>query len=140
MVSRNQLHQADAKQPAPVIPSEMSDTRPWGRWTVIHEQAGIKIKLIEILPGHRLSLQYHMHRSEFWICIAGRVNAIVGQTVLELGLMQTAVVPARMVHRLGNPGSKPACILEIQQGSVLREDDIVRLEDDYDRVSESVSN
>jgi mannose-6-phosphate isomerase-like protein (cupin superfamily) len=133
MISRNKVVQVANEQMPPVIAEETFEDRPWGRWTLIHERPGIKIKLIEISPGHRLSLQYHMHRSEFWVCLAGRVNAIIGRTVLDLAPMQSAVISTQTVHRLGNPGNRPACVLEVQYGRVLREDDIVRLEDDYHR-------
>jgi mannose-6-phosphate isomerase len=110
-----------------------SDIRPWGRWAVLHERAGMKIKLIEVEPGHRLSLQYHHYRSEFWICIAGIASAVVGDRNLELSQFETASIPVGTVHRLGNSHEQPLLIVEIQNGDRLVEDDIVRLEDDYNR-------
>ena len=109
------------------------ETRPWGRWTVLREAPGMKVKLIEVLPGHRLSLQYHHHRSELWICVAGSATARVGDHELPLGLMDSVRIPVGTVHRLGNAGRVPACIVEIQEGDLLVEEDIVRLEDDYHR-------
>lgn len=111
------------------------DIRPWGSWAVLHERAGMKIKLIEVQPGHRLSLQYHHHRSEFWICISGTANAVVGDRSLELSKFETAAIPVGTVHRLGNNHEEPLLIVEIQSGDQLVEEDIVRLEDDYHRAS-----
>lgn len=116
-------------------PAPLSETRPWGRWTVLHESEGLKLKLIEVEPGHRLSLQYHHYRSEFWVCMAGRAVALIGDRMHELKPFDTAVIPAGMLHRLGNPGAEPLSILELQEGQVLSEEDIVRLEDDYHRVA-----
>lgn len=110
-----------------------TETRPWGRWTVLHTEPGMKAKLIEVAPGQRLSLQYHHHRSEFWICVAGRADALIGKHAMQLDMMQSLTIPLGMVHRLGNSGTETLLILEIQRGDELLEDDIVRLEDDYQR-------
>ena len=114
------------------LPAE-SDERPWGSWTLLYEAEGIKVKLIEVAPGHRLSLQYHHHRSEHWTCIAGRANAQVGDEVIEMEPRSSVEIPLGMLHRLGNLGIEPALIVEVQRGRILREDDIVRVEDDYQR-------
>ena len=116
------------------IAAVQSETRPWGTWTILHEGEGFKVKLIEVKPGHRLSLQYHHQRSEVWVAVAGCPRATVGGRTFDLAARQTAIIPVRTVHRLGNPGDEPALIVEIQQGGYLGEDDIVRLEDDYQRV------
>jgi mannose-6-phosphate isomerase len=118
------------------FPSE-SEERPWGSWTLLYEADGIKVKLIEVLPGHRLSLQYHHHRSEYWTCIAGRANAQVGDDVVEMEPRSSVEIPLGMLHRLCNPGSETVRIVEVQRGRILCEDDIVRVEDDYQRVSAS---
>lgn len=116
-------------------PTPLSETRPWGKWTVLHESEGLKLKLIEVDPGHRLSLQYHHYRSEFWVCMAGRAAVLIGDHMRELAPFDTAVIPAGIPHRLGNPGAEPLSILELQEGQLLSEEDIVRLEDDYHRVA-----
>lgn len=108
--------------------------RPWGTWTVLKEGKGYKVKLIEVRPGHRLSLQFHHHRSEHWVVITGEARVIVGDQVLELAPLESTVIPVGAVHRLENPRSKPLMILELQKGEILAEEDIVRLEDDYARV------
>ena len=110
-----------------------TEKRPWGRWTVLYEAPGFKVKLIEVRPGQRLSLQYHHHRSELWICVAGQATARVGDSTQNLELLGSARIPAGTVHRLGNAGNVPAFIVEIQEGTRLLEEDIVRLEDDYQR-------
>ena len=121
------------------LPSNYADTtlkserRPWGSWSVLYEGEGMKVKLIEVDPGHRLSLQYHRHRSELWICVSGRATAVVGESELTLAPRDTVTIPLGTVHRLGNQGDEPMSIVEVQQGDLLSEDDIVRLEDDYHR-------
>lgn len=126
-------------RPAAYMPRQQfwSERRPWGMWTVLHEGEGVKVKLIEIEPGHRLSLQYHRHRTEHWTCVGGLATAVIGEQTLELHVRQTALIPVRMTHRLGNKWRKPAFILEVQTGDILSEDDIVRLEDDYSRAGRS---
>jgi mannose-6-phosphate isomerase-like protein (cupin superfamily) len=114
------------------LPAE-SDERPWGSWTLLYEAEGIKVKLIEVQPGHRLSLQYHHYRSEHWTCIAGRATAQVGDDVFEVEPRGSVEIPLGMLHRLSNLGSEPVQIVEVQRGRILREDDIVRVEDDYHR-------
>ncbi len=108
-----------------------SEVRPWGGWSVLNEGPGYKVKLIAVSPGHRLSLQYHQHRSEHWIVVAGKARAIVGKQVLDLGILQSADIPAGTIHRIENPYSETLIVVEVQEGSTLLEDDIVRLEDDY---------
>lgn len=112
-----------------------SEMRPWGRWTVLHEGDGFKVKLIEVSPGQRLSLQYHHQRSEVWVGVAGCALATIDGETFDLVAQQTAIIPRRVVHRLGNPGKEMVLVVEIQQGEYLGEDDIVRLEDDYQRIA-----
>lgn len=134
---------ADFTQPSarllvafPASPAS-AEQRPWGSWTVLYEAEGVKVKLIEVLPGHRLSLQYHHYRSELWVCVGGRADAVIGERRLQLALHDTAVIPAGEIHRLGNSGCDPLFIVEVQQGETLDEEDIVRLEDDYHRAPTS---
>jgi mannose-6-phosphate isomerase-like protein (cupin superfamily) len=116
-------------------PQALVGVRPWGRWVILQRGAGFQVKLIEVLPGQRLSLQYHRHRSEVWVKVSGEAEAVVGGRRFAPGDLEPVVVPAGTVHRLGNPGQKLLRVIEVQQGDVISEDDIVRLEDDYDRVS-----
>ncbi len=116
------------------LPMESED-RPWGSWTLLYEAEGIKVKLIEVNPGHRLSLQYHHYRSEHWTCIAGRASAQIGDAVVEMDLRSSVQIPLGVLHRLANHGNTPVAIVEVQRGRILREDDIVRVADDYHRIS-----
>ncbi|MFQ5801443.1 MAG: phosphomannose isomerase type II C-terminal cupin domain [Candidatus Methylomirabilales bacterium] len=115
--------------------SDHTEQRPWGTWTVLKEGMSYKVKLIEVWPGHRLSLQFHHHRSEHWVVVSGRARVIIGGQVLELTPLQSAVIPVGTVHRLENPWSDPLTVVEVQKGELLSEEDIVRLEDDYQRAA-----
>lgn len=114
-------------------PSLESETRPWGRWTILNEGPSYKVKLIEVMPGQRLSLQYHNHRTEHWLVVEGSATVVVANRHYQLGVLQSTVIPQGTVHRIENPGSAELKIIEVQQGDDLSEEDIVRLEDDYDR-------
>ena len=114
-------------------PEMESEERPWGKWTVLNEGMGYKIKLLEVSPGHRLSLQFHQYRNEYWVVVSGMARVVIGDKISELGPMQSAIVPMRTIHRIENPYSQPVVILEVQQGYKLVEEDIVRLQDDYHR-------
>ncbi|MGH8321817.1 MAG: phosphomannose isomerase type II C-terminal cupin domain, partial [Gammaproteobacteria bacterium] len=107
--------------------------RPWGRWTVLHRGEGYQVKLLEVRPGQRLSLQFHRHRSEIWVKVAGTAQATVGDRSFDPAPLQPVVIPVGEMHRLGNPGKELLRIIEVQQGDWISEDDIVRLEDDYRR-------
>jgi mannose-1-phosphate guanylyltransferase/mannose-6-phosphate isomerase len=107
--------------------------RPWGSYTVLEEGPGYKIKRIEVLPGARLSLQMHHHRSEHWVAIAGTAEVQLGERTLLLTENQSVDIPKTTSHRLSNPGKVPVEIIEIQSGPYLEEDDIVRFDDVYGR-------
>ena len=109
--------------------------RPWGTWTVLREGGGYKVKLIEVRPGHRLSLQSHQHRSEHWVVVSGQARVQLNDQVFELSAFESTVISVGAVHRLENPGSHPLVIVEVQKGEVLSEEDIVRFEDDYQRAN-----
>jgi mannose-6-phosphate isomerase len=120
----------NAAQALQTAPTEM---RPWGRWTVLGEGNGYKVKRIEVKPGHRLSLQRHHHRSEHWIVVSGNAMVVIGDRVEHVRAQESTFVPAGTSHRIENPGPLPLIIIEIQSGTYLGEDDIVRLQDDYGR-------
>ena len=113
--------------------SPMSDTRPWGSFTVLEEGKGYKIKRIEVKPGHRLSLQMHHHRSEHWIVVSGTAKVVCGEKETLLCTNQSTYVPACTAHRLENSGVIPLVLIEVQNGEYLGEDDIIRYQDDYAR-------
>lgn len=108
--------------------------RPWGSWTVLAEGPGFKVKQVKVLPGHRLSLQYHYARSEHWVVVAGKARVVIGQQRYDMHLMQSVLIPARTIHRIENPYEDTLQIIEVQRGDRLDEDDVVRLEDDYQRL------
>lgn len=109
--------------------------RPWGWYDSIDESGRFKVKRIQVKPGASLSLQKHHHRAEHWIVVKGTAEITNGEKVLLLTENQSTYIPLGEVHRLANPGSIPLEIIEVQSGSYLGEDDIVRFEDHYGRTN-----
>ncbi len=109
--------------------------RPWGTYTVLEEGPKFKIKRIAVKPGASLSLQMHHHRSEHWIVVSGMARVVNGQQELFVNTNESTYIPAGHKHRLENPGMLPLVMIEVQSGEYLGEDDIVRFEDVYGRVS-----
>jgi len=109
--------------------------RPWGWYDSIDEGGRFKVKRIQVKVGASLSLQKHHHRAEHWIVVTGTAEITNGDKVLTLTENQSTYIPLGEVHRLANPGSIPLEIIEVQSGSYLGEDDIVRFEDTYGRAS-----
>ncbi len=109
--------------------------RPWGWYDSIDEGGRFKVKRIQVKPKASLSLQKHHHRAEHWIVVTGTAEITNGDQVLTLTENQSTYIPLGVVHRLANPGSIPLEIIEVQSGSYLGEDDIVRFEDTYGRAS-----
>jgi mannose-1-phosphate guanylyltransferase/mannose-6-phosphate isomerase len=107
--------------------------RPWGWYDSIDEAERFKVKRIMVKPGASLSLQKHHHRAEHWIVVKGTAEITNGDKVLLLTENQSTYIPLGEVHRLANPGTMPLEIIEVQSGSYLGEDDIVRFEDTYGR-------
>lgn len=108
--------------------------RPWGWYDSIDQGDRFKVKRIQVNPGASLSLQKHHHRAEHWIVVKGTAEVTVGERVLLLSENQSTYIPLGEVHRLRNPGSIALEIIEVQSGSYLGEDDIVRYEDRYGRI------
>ena len=108
--------------------------RPWGWYDSIDSGARFQVKRIMVKPGATLSLQKHHHRAEHWIVVRGTAEVTNGDQVLLLTENQSTYIPLGQVHRLANPGKVPLEIIEVQSGSYLGEDDIVRFEDTYGRV------
>lgn len=121
----------EAKQPATV-------NRPWGTYTSIDQGMQHQVKHITVEPGGVLSKQYHHHRSEHWIVVHGVAEVEVGDEQLLLGANESVYIPKGEVHRLTNNGKETLNLIEVQCGNYLGEDDIVRLEDNYGRVDESI--
>lgn len=107
--------------------------RPWGWYDSIDEGDRFKVKRIQVAPGASLSLQKHYHRAEHWVVVKGTAEVTCGEKVLTLTENQSTYIPLGEVHRLANPGKTPLEIIEVQSGSYLGEDDIVRFEDKYGR-------
>ena len=107
--------------------------RPWGRWYVLDSGPGFTVKKIEVDPGHRLSKQYHHHRSEHLLVISGIGEVEIDGETTAIVERSHIHIPLKAVHRVRNSGTVPLVILELQQGDILDEADIVRLEDDYAR-------
>ena len=107
--------------------------RPWGWYDSIDECGRFKVKRIQGKPGASLSLQKHHHRAEHWVVVKGTAEITCGDKKLLLTENQSADIPLGEVHRLANPGTIPLEIIEVQSGSYMGEDDIVRFEDHYCR-------
>ena len=108
--------------------------RPWGWSDSIDSGERFQVKRIVVHPGASLSLQMHHHRAEHWIVVKGTAEVTNGERTFLLGENQSTYIPMGHVHRLHNPGKVPLEIIEVQSGSYLGEDDIVRFEDGYGRV------
>jgi mannose-1-phosphate guanylyltransferase/mannose-6-phosphate isomerase len=107
--------------------------RPWGWYDSVDEGERFKVKRIQVKPGASLSLQMHHHRAEHWIVVKGVAEITNGDKVITLTENQSTYIPQGQTHRLANPGKTPLEIIEVQSGSYLGEDDIVRFEDHYGR-------
>lgn len=107
--------------------------RPWGSYTVLEEQPRFQIKRITVTPGAKLSLQMHHHRHEHWVVVTGTARVTNGDQEILLHENQSTYIPAGTMHRLENPGVISLELIEVQNGSYLGEDDIVRFEDVYGR-------
>jgi mannose-1-phosphate guanylyltransferase/mannose-6-phosphate isomerase len=107
--------------------------RPWGWYDSIDSGPRFQVKRIMVKPGASLSLQKHHHRAEHWIVVSGTAEVTNGDQVILLTENQSTYIPLGQVHRLANPGKVPLEIIEVQSGSYLGEDDIVRFDDHYGR-------
>lgn len=123
-------HHATTHHPTTVV-------RPWGTYTTLKTEqgpnGGYKVKRITVRPGQRLSLQYHHHRTEHWVVVQGRGCVQIGDTEHESFPGQHYYIPLKEKHRLTNLGKEELVLVEVQCGSYLEEDDIVRLADNYGR-------
>jgi mannose-1-phosphate guanylyltransferase/mannose-6-phosphate isomerase len=107
--------------------------RPWGTFKALHNGERVQVKHIMVKPGGKLSLQMHHHRAEHWIVVQGTAKIVRGAEQMILTEDQSTYIPLGTPHRLENPGKIPLHLIEVQSGSYLGEDDIVRLEDSYGR-------
>ena len=111
-----------------------NEERPWGRFFVLHDEKTYKLKRIEVNPGERLSYQYHRKRSEAWTIVNGVGIITLDGIVKEYHKGQTVLIPKGVKHRIENKGEEKVVFIEVQTGTYFGEDDIVRIEDDYNRV------
>lgn len=107
--------------------------RPWGSYQTITRGDRFHVKTILVEPGAQLSLQRHHHRSEHWVVVSGTAQVTLEGKTFTIHENESTYIPIGSVHRLANPGRIPLQVIEVQTGSYLGEDDIVRLEDAYDR-------
>jgi len=107
--------------------------RPWGHYTILLKSERFQIKRITVNPHQRLSLQYHYHRSEHWVVVSGMAEVINDDKKYFVRTGESTFVPAGSKHRLSNPGMIPLEVIEVQIGELLTEEDIVRLDDDFNR-------
>ncbi len=109
--------------------------RPWGSYTSLIESENWLVKKIEVNPGAQLSLQMHNHRAEHWVIVSGKAAIQVNEKHLSLTDNQSTFIPLKAKHRLKNPSTKVLTLIEIQSGDLISEDDIIRFNDDYGRIS-----
>ena len=107
--------------------------RPWGWYDSIDAGPRFQVKRIMVKPGGKLSLQMHHHRAEHWVVVRGTARVTKGDEAFLLTENQSTYIPLGVTHRLENPGKTPLEMIEVQSGSYLGEDDIIRIKDQYGR-------
>ena len=107
--------------------------RPWGKYDSIDNGSRYQVKRITVKPGEKLSIQMHHHRAEHWIVVSGTAKVTNGDKTFLVTENESTYIPIGVVHALENPGQLPLEMIEVQSGSYLGEDDIVRFEDRYGR-------
>ena len=111
--------------------------RPWGQYTSVIEGSSWQVKRLEINPNASISLQKHKYRSEHWVVVSGTAKVEINGKISNLEKNESAYIPHGFKHRLTNPGEVPLIVIEVQSGSYLGEDDILRFEDNYGRTQNS---
>jgi len=136
----------DSVQDAKIIAQQLKDQkrtewklnrevyRPWGKYDSIDHDDGYQVKKLTVNPGARLSVQMHHHRSEHWVVVSGRARVHYGEESQELAVNESTYHGKEVVHALENPGQIPLELIEVQVGTYLGEDDIIRFDDIYGRV------
>ncbi|MGM1057009.1 MAG: phosphomannose isomerase type II C-terminal cupin domain [Bacteroidota bacterium] len=109
------------------------DVRPWGQYWVLEDTWTHKVKRIEVNPGGRLSYQYHHKRAEAWTMVEGIGRITLDGEIKDYPAGETAIIPLGAKHRIENPTKEKLVFIEVQHGTYFGEDDIVRIEDDYNR-------
>lgn len=109
------------------------DVRPWGEYWVLEDAETHKVKKILVNPRCRLSLQYHHHRAEVWTIVSGVGTITINDQIKDFKAGEVAQIPLGAHHRMENKTNEPVVFIEVQYGTYFGEDDIVRVEDDYNR-------
>jgi mannose-6-phosphate isomerase-like protein (cupin superfamily) len=109
------------------------DTRPWGTWQVIDVGDRFVVKRITVLPGKRLSYQYHKHRMEHWVVVQGQATITLDDRKVPLDQDEHIHIPVGAKHRIENKTDEEVVFIEVQSGDQLDEEDIIRIEDDFGR-------
>lgn len=109
------------------------DVRPWGQYWVLENADTHKVKRIEVNPGGRLSYQYHHKRAEVWTIVEGVGRITLDGEIKDYKAGEVAIIPLGAKHRIENATDEKCVFIEVQHGSYFGEDDIVRIEDDYNR-------
>ena len=107
--------------------------RPWGKYEVLAEKDGYKVKRITVMPDGRLSLQSHKHRAEHWVVVTGVATVTIGEIVQKVSVNEHVHIPLHAKHRLENYTDDSLVLIEVQLGFYLGEDDIIRHDDIYGR-------
>lgn len=107
--------------------------RPWGSFDVLLTETGYQVKRLQVDPGSRISLQLHNHRSEHWVVVEGIATVTIGEDEFQVLPGQSVDIHTGVKHRLANTTNNPLTVIEVQRGSYLSEDDIVRFDDDWFR-------
>lgn len=107
--------------------------RPWGKYYVLEDEPNYKLKRIEVDPGQKLSYQYHHQRQEFWTIVKGEAVVVLNGKEIPMSYGDSIFIPLGAKHRIMNLTEKLLVFVEVQTGTYFGEDDIIRLEDEYDR-------
>lgn len=118
----------------PEATEHLFENRPWGRYEILADQKQYKAKTITVDPGQQLSYQSHAKREEHWVVVSGQAEVVLDEKVHSLKGGEHIFIPKGAKHRMRNPGKEPLVFVEVQTGSYFGEDDIVRYQDDYNRV------
>tara|TARA_R110002020_G_scaffold103223_1_gene241667 strand:- start:108 stop:455 length:348 start_codon:yes stop_codon:yes gene_type:complete len=113
--------------------SNYIEERPWGKFEILVDSDDCKVKRITVYPGGRLSYQYHYKRSEVWTVVLGVATMTLDDKISDYIYGETILIPQGTKHRVENKGLDDLVFIEVQHGSYFGEDDIVRIEDDYNR-------
>ena len=127
--------------PVSAVPANapVYEQRPWGAFWSLDRGAAHQVKRILVNPKGRLSLQFHHHRAERWVVTQGTATVTVDDAVMKIMPGGVVIIPKGAIHRLENLTESPVEIIEVQMGDYLGEDDIVRLDDDYNRPQRDVA-